>query len=83
MIQFINHFSFLLFIIPVVGLILVWLLRGKGSRVKQIVAVALVLGLAGLYLWLRPGSLAADKQTTESLLAAGNTPVLINFYSDY
>jgi len=81
--QFINHYSFLLIVLPVLVGILFVLLRGQGSRWKQLLSVVLVLVTAALFFLFQPGerSLAANEARLE-LVAAGK-PVMLEFYSDY
>ncbi len=81
--QFINHYSFLLIVLPVLAGILFVLLRGQGSRWKQLVSVILVLVTAALFFLFQPGdrSLAANEARVE-LVAAGK-PIMLEFYSDY
>jgi drug/metabolite transporter (DMT)-like permease len=83
MFQFINHYSFLIFVLPVLAAALFVLLRGEGSRWKQLLSVVLVLLTAALYLLFQPGerSLAATEAELE-LVAAGRV-IMLEFYSDY
>ena len=81
--QFINHYSFLIFAIPLMAIVLFILLRGEGSRWKQILSVILVLILTAVFFLFQPGkqSLAASK--AELALVAPGRPVMLEFYSDY
>jgi drug/metabolite transporter (DMT)-like permease len=83
MLQFINHYSFPIFVVPLLAAVLFVLLRGEGSRWKQILSVVLVLVTAALYFLFQPGeqSLAATEAELE-LVAAGK-PIMLEFYSDY
>jgi len=81
--QFVNHNSFLLFVIPVVLLLLFFLLRPPGSLLKQIVAMLLLaVAVAGTFL-LRPGGHASSGDHVESLLLNSSRPTLLEIYSPY
>jgi len=81
--QFINHFSFPIFLIPALALVLFVLLRGEGARWKQIVAVLLVALLTLVFFLFNPGDRPVGIiQAQEELTRAGK-PVLLEFYSDY
>ena len=83
MAQVFNHFSFLLFVVPVVLLLLFLLLRGKRSRLKQVAAITLlVIAVLGYFL-LQPGSDSVEGSQAENLLATSQGPVLVEVYSDY
>ena len=83
MFQFINHYSFLIFVLPVLVLALFLLLRGEGSRWKQVLSVVLVLVTAALYFLFQPGERSLDAAEAELELVAAGTPIMLQFYSDY
>ena len=83
MAQLINHYSFLIFVLPVLALALFVLLRGEGSRWKQLLSVLLMLATAAIFFLFQPGerSLAAAEARLE--FADSSRPILLEFYSDY
>ena len=83
MIQFINHYSFLIFVLPVLALALFLLLRGEGSRWKQILSVILVLVIAAIYFLFQPGERSLNATAAELELVTAGTPIMLEFYSDY
>jgi hypothetical protein len=83
MTQFINHYSFLIFVLPVVALALFLLLRGEGSRRKQVLSVLLVLVTAALYFLFQPGERSLAATEAELTLVDPGRPILLEFYSDY
>ena len=83
MIQFINHYSFLIFVLPVLALALFLLLRGEGGRWKQILSVILVLVIAAIYFLFQPGERSLNATEAELELVAAGTPIMLEFYSDY
>jgi len=83
MAQFFNHFSFLVFVIPVVLLLLYLLLRGKRSRLKQMAAIVLLAIVVLGFFLIQPGSDSVEGSQAENLLATSEGPVLLEVYSDY
>ena len=83
MAEIVNHYSFLLFVVPVVLLILFFLLRGKGSRLKQALAILLLVLVSAGYFLAQPGSNQVTANQAESQLDAPGKPVLLEVYSDY
>jgi len=83
MTQFINHYSFLIFVLPVLLLVLFVLLRGEGARWKQILSVVLVLVTVTLFFLFQPGKSSLDAAEAELELGSAGTPILLEFYSDY
>ena len=83
MAQFINHYSFLIFLMPATTLALFILLRGKGARWKQLLSVILVLGAAVLFFVFNPGETVTDASEARDLVATAGKPILLEFYSDY
>jgi drug/metabolite transporter (DMT)-like permease len=83
MFQFINHYSFLIFVLPLLAVVLFVLLRGEGSRWKQILSVVLVLVTAALYFLFQPGERSLDATEAELELVAAGKPIMLEFYSDY
>jgi hypothetical protein len=82
-VSFFNQYSLLILVVLMALLGLAWLLRGPGSRPRQIAAIAL-LGLLTIAVFLlRPGGDERSAQAAEALLSAGDRPVLLEFYSDY
>jgi drug/metabolite transporter (DMT)-like permease len=83
MLQFINHYSFLIFVVPLLAAVLFVLLRGEGSRWKQILSVVLVLVTAALYFLFQPGEQSLAAAEAELELVAAGKPIMLEFYSDY
>ena len=83
MFQFINHYSFLIFVLPLLAIALFVLLRGEGSRWKQLLSVVLVLVTAALYFLFQPGERSLDATEAELELVAAGKPIMLEFYSDY
>jgi drug/metabolite transporter (DMT)-like permease len=83
MLQFINHYSFLIFVVPLLTAVLFVLLRGEGSRWKQILSVVLVLVTAALYFLFQPGEQSLAAADAELELVAAGKPIMLEFYSDY
>jgi len=83
MLQFINHYSFLIFVVPLLVAVLFVLLRGEGSRWKQILSVVLVLVTAALYFLFQPGEQSLAAAEAELELVAAGKPIMLEFYSDY
>ena len=83
MFQFINHYSFLIFVLPLLAIALFVLLRGEGSRWKQLLSVVLVLVTAALYFLFQPGERSLDATEAELELVAAGRVIMLEFYSDY
>jgi hypothetical protein len=83
MAQIINHYSFLLFFVPFLLLVLFVLLRGEGARWKQALSVILVLSTTAGYFLFQPGENALDALSARNEIGTIGKPVLIEFYSDY
>ena len=83
MFQFINHYSFLIFVLPLLAVVLFVLLRGEGSRWKQLLSVVLVLVAAALYFLFQPGERSLDATEAELELVAAGRVIMLEFYSDY
>ena len=83
MAQIINHYSSLIFLLPVLALALFALLRGKGARWKQILSVVLVLTAAVIFFLFQPGDSALDAAEAERALLTTGKPKVLYFYSDY
>ncbi|MDX1615629.1 MAG: hypothetical protein R3300_15055 [Candidatus Promineifilaceae bacterium] len=64
--------------------ILVWLLRGPGSRLKQLTAVGLLSLLVVGYFLVQPGqSNRADGPAATTIIDQTDRPVLVEAYSNY
>ena len=81
--QFVNQNSFLLFVIPVVGLMLFFLLRPPGSLLKQILALLLLAAVVVGFFLARPGKHSVGSDQAESLLLDHDRPTLFEIYSPY
>jgi drug/metabolite transporter (DMT)-like permease len=81
--QFVNQFSFLLFAFVFALAAFFLLLRGKGSRAKQIAAVLILAIVVGVFFLARPGSMKASTQQAETALLETERPVLVEIYSKY
>ena len=81
--QFINQNSFLLFAIPVVLVPLYFLLRPPGSRLKQVLALALLASVVAGFFLARPGNRATSSRQVESILVDGDRPAFLEVYSPY
>jgi len=81
--QFINHFSFPIFLIPALALVLFFLLRGEGARWKQIVAIVLVALLTLTFFMFNPGERPVGIIQAQEEMSKAGKPVLVEFYSDY
>lgn len=79
----INHYSFVLFIVPFLLLVLFVLLRGEGARWKQALSVVLVLATTVAFFLLQPGGNAVDALSARNEIGKIGKPILIEFYSDY
>jgi hypothetical protein len=82
---FLNQFSFLLFAGIPVALVLLLLLRGQGTRLKQLLALALVAAVAAVFLLFRPGAsgVTVSGEAAFQRMAALEKPTLVEVYSDY
>ena len=83
MIKLANQFSFLLLFIPIVALALFFLLRGKGSRLKQILSIMLVGAVTIAFFWLQPGKNEISVEKSTQLLETATTPVFLEVFSDF
>jgi hypothetical protein len=81
--QFINQNSLLLMAVPATLVMLYFLLRPPGSRLKQILAVSLLAVLVVGYLLVRPGGQATSGEEAEALLLDHSRPTLLEVYSPY
>ena len=83
MVQFVNHYSFLIFTLPLLAGVLFVLLRGEGSRWKQLLSLVLVLLAAAIYFRFQPGERSLAASDAELALVDPGRPILLEFYSDY
>lgn len=83
MARLINQFSFLIISIPLLAFLLFLLLRGEGSRLKQILAILLLTAAVVSFLLFRPGRGVPITEQSLSALEAAETPVLVEVYSNY
>lgn len=81
--RLINQYSLILVGLPLVGLIFYLLLRGDGSRMRQLVAVGLLAALVAGYFAFRPGGLATRESTAGLQHSVSGKPTLVEFYSEY
>ena len=81
--QFINHYSFPIFLVPALALVLYILLRGEGARWKQILAVLMVALVTVVFFLFNPGESPVGAIQAQEQLATTGKPVLVEFYSDY
>jgi len=70
-------------VLPLLAVVLFVLLRGEGSRWKQLLSVVLVLVTAALYFLFQPGERSLDATEAELELVAAGKPIMLEFYSDY
>jgi uncharacterized membrane protein YpjA len=80
--QFINQFSLLLLAIPLAVLI-AFLLKKKQTWLVRLAAVGLLVAGVILLPLLFPGPSNQSAAEVETLLASAETPVLLEFYSNY
>jgi hypothetical protein len=80
--QFINQFSLLLLAIPLAILIAI-LLQKKQKWLVRIAAVGLLVAGVILLPLLFPGPSPQTPAEAEAILASAETPVLLEFYSNY
>lgn len=83
MVKLANQFSFLFLTIPIVLLALFFLLRGEGSRLKQLLALLLVAFITLIFFWVQPGKNEINSEESNQILARATTPVLLEIYSDF
>lgn len=83
MFKLLNQFSFLFLLVPIVTLVLIYLLRGKGSRPKQVLAVLLLTTITTSFFLLRPGTNRVTGEDTADSLVSSSTPTLLEIYSDF
>ncbi|MGD8807747.1 MAG: hypothetical protein PVH65_17995 [Chloroflexota bacterium] len=83
MTQFVNQYSFLLFVIPVVLALLYFLLRPPGSLLKQILVLLLLAVVVVAFFLMRPGRNVSNGTEAESLLLDRDRPTLLEIYSPY
>lgn len=84
MAQIVNQFSFVLFVaVPALIAALFFLLRGSGSRAKQVAAVALLALTVIGFLLLQPGRGGAGNAVAEGALFESGKPLLIEVYSNF
>ena len=81
--QFANQFSYLLFAAVFALVALFLLLRGEGSRAKQIAAVSILAVVAGVFFLARPGGLSANPQDAEEVLLTPGRPLFVEIYSKF
>ena len=81
--QFVNQFSFLIFAVAFALFALFLLLRGKGSRARQIAAVSILAVISGLFFMARPGKVDATPQQVEGAFLATGRPVFVEIYSKF
>jgi hypothetical protein len=79
---FINQFSLLLLAIPLAFLI-AFLLQKKQTWLVRGLAVGLLVAAVLLLPLLFPGPSNQSAAEAETLLASAETPVLLEFYSNY
>ena len=80
--QLINQFSLLLVAIPLAFLI-AFLLKKKQTWLVRLAAVGLLVSAVILLPLLFPGPSDQDAAEVEAILASAETPVLLEFYSNY
>jgi hypothetical protein len=78
-----NQYSFLIISLVLILVLIGVLVSGPGSRLKQLLAVLLVVGLAVAFFLFQPGAQPAPASEVEALLANSPTPVLVEVYSNY
>lgn len=81
--QFVNQFSFLLFASVFALIAFFLLLRGKGSRAKQIAAVSILAVVTGVFFLARPGSIDTSPLQAETALLETGRPLLVEIYSKF
>lgn len=81
--QFVNQFSFLIFAVIFALVAFFLILRGKGSRARQIAAVSILVVISGLFFMARPGGVDATPQQAESALSATGRPLFVEIYSQF
>jgi hypothetical protein len=82
MARVLNQFSIVPVALFLIG-VLFWLLKGQGSRVKQVISVLLLAVSISGYFFLRPGEHHLDGASADSLLRNPERPVLVEIYSNY
>jgi ribose/xylose/arabinose/galactoside ABC-type transport system permease subunit len=82
-VAFVNQFSFLILAVAAAVVGVAWLLRGPGSRARQIAAVLLLAVLTIAFFLLHPGRDEQSAPAAEARLAAAGQPILLEVYSDY
>ena len=80
--QFINQFSLLLIAIPLAILIALLLQQKRTWLVRGLAAVLLLVAVVALP-FVFPGGTRQEAAEVEAILAAAETPVLVEFYSNY
>lgn len=83
MFKLLNQFSFLFLLVPIVTLVLIYLLRGKGSRLKQVLAALLLATITISFFLLRPGTNRVTGEEMADSLVSRSTPTLLEIYSDF
>jgi 4-hydroxybenzoate polyprenyltransferase len=79
---FLNQYSVLFLAIPL-ALLIAYLLQKKQTWLLRGLAVALLLGGVILLPILFPGTSEQTPAEIETILASAETPVLLEFYSNY
>ena len=81
--QFVNQYSYLLFAVFFALVALILLLRGEGSRTKQLAAVAILAVVAGVFFLARPGGLNARPEEVEEAFLTPGRPLFVELYSQF
>jgi hypothetical protein len=83
MARFLNQYSFLPLAAFVLFLVLLFLISGPGSRLKQVLSLLTLAGLVIALFALQPGRQTTTAAEAAALLASETRPALLEVYSNY